>query len=80
MDPEKRALYEHGIPRFALVFSSTKCDIMSKSAGRGRIMAKHVQKVVNQLCINHLTLPDVQDKAVFLIKSSLSGEVLESCM
>jgi len=80
MDPEKRAQYEHGIPRFAVVFSGTKCDIVPKSPGGGRLMVKHMHEVVDQLCMNHLTLPDVQDKAVFLIKSSLSGELMESNM
>jgi len=50
-------------------------------------MVKHMHDVVDQLCMNHLTLPDVQDKTVFWIKSSLSGiksslsgELMESFM
>jgi len=62
------------------LFSGTKFDVVPKSLGGGRFIAKHVHEVVDQLCINHLTLPDVQDKAVFLIKSSLLGEMPESFM
>jgi hypothetical protein len=51
MNKEKRSLYEHGIPRFTVVLSSTKCDTMPKSADSSRLVTMHVHEVVDHLCI-----------------------------